>query len=91
LEGLSFSEKKKRSRPPFSVPWITGKLLKVGALAGMNSEARAIFLTLIETGARLSEICNLTSENIVLNGDALIRRLVRVEYIRRPIWKDEKI
>lgn len=71
FDGLSFSDKRssKRKRPPFSVEWITGTLLKPGALNGMNSEARGVFLTLIETGARLSEICNLRPDQIVLDGD----------------------
>lgn len=72
FDGLSFSEKKgakrKRRRPPFSVEWIKTKLLGKGALDGLNKEARGVFLTLVETGARLSEICNLKPENIVLDG-----------------------
>lgn len=66
FDGLSFSEKKKRSRPPFPLDWIKTKILAVGALAGMNSEARGALLALIETGARPSEICNLTADMIVL-------------------------
>ena len=71
FDGLSFSDKKsqKKKRPPFSLEWITGTLLKHGALQGLNAEARGVFLTLIETGARLSEICNLKPENIVLDTD----------------------
>lgn len=69
FDGLSFVEKKsgKRKRPPFSVKWISDKFLKPGALARMNREYRMIFFTLIETGARLSEIINLRPENIVLD------------------------
>jgi integrase len=66
FDGLSFSEKKKRSRPPFSLDWIKTKILAVGALAGMNDEARGVLLALIETGARPSELCNLTEDMIVL-------------------------
>lgn len=71
FDGLSFADRKsqKKKRPPFSVEWITGTLLKPGALQGLNAEARGIFLTLVETGARLSEICNLKPENIVLDAD----------------------
>lgn len=73
FDGLSFVEKKsaktKRRRPPFSVDWITGKLLAKDALKGLNSEARGVLLTLVETGARLSEICNLKPENIVIDAD----------------------
>lgn len=66
FEGLSFSERKKRKRPPFPVSWITDKILKPGALAGLNDDARAILLILIETGARMGEIANLDAETIVL-------------------------
>lgn len=70
FDGLSFVERKsqKKKRPPFSVGWIKDVLLREGALSGLNSEARGVFLTLVETGARLSEICNLKPENIILGG-----------------------
>lgn len=65
--SLSFSEKFKRSRPPFLIEWIKTRVLHPGALAGMNGEGRGVVLTLIETGARPSEICNLSEETIRLN------------------------
>jgi integrase len=65
---LSFAEKFKKSRPPFPLDWVKAKVLRPGALAAMNDEARAIVLTLIETGARPSEICNLTQPFIKLDG-----------------------
>jgi integrase len=60
FKGLSFAEKFKKSRPPFPLDWVKTKVLRPGALAAMNDQARAIVLTIIETGARPSEICNLT-------------------------------
>lgn len=60
FNGLSFAEKFKKSRPPFPLGWVKAKVLRSGALAAMNDQARAILLTIIETGARPSEICNLT-------------------------------
>lgn len=69
FDGLSFSEKSKRSRPPFSVGWITGKLLAPGALDGLNTEARCILLAMVETGARLSELCNIVPEAIMLEAE----------------------
>ena len=61
---LNFSSRKKRTRPPFDRDWLTGTILKPGALAGLNREARGIVLALIETGARPSEICNLAPGDI---------------------------
>lgn len=67
FDGFSFSEKVKKSRPPFSVDWITKQILAPGALAKLNDQARGIVLALIETGCRPSEIINLTPDRIVLN------------------------
>lgn len=61
---LNFSARIKRTRPPFDREWLTGVILKPGALAGLNDEARGIILALVETGARPSEICNLTPADI---------------------------
>lgn len=65
--GMSFSERKTRSRPPFPTAWIRDKILGGGSLSGLNEEARAILLIIVETGARPSEICNLTKTGIMLN------------------------
>ncbi|TPN80000.1 tyrosine-type recombinase/integrase [Mesorhizobium sp. B1-1-2] len=59
FDGFSFSRKNKRSRPPIPTEWIRDTILKPGALAGMNEEARGVLLIMIETGARPSEICNM--------------------------------
>ena len=68
---LSFkdNDKNKRKRPPFSIKWMRNNILRPGVLEGLNAEARSIFLAIIETGARPSEICNLLPENIHLNHD----------------------
>lgn len=65
--GLNFSVKKKRSRPPFPTEWVIDRILKPGALAGLNVEARGIALALIETGARPSELANLQPSSIRLS------------------------
>lgn len=67
--GLSFAEKakQKKLRPPFPTDWIRTKILQPGALDRLNDEARAIVLATIEVGARPSETCNLTSEQIRIN------------------------
>jgi len=64
FNGLSFSVKKKRTRPPFPTEWITGTIMKRGNLASLNEEARGIVLAIIETGARPSEIANLSESAI---------------------------
>jgi len=67
--GLSFAEKakQKKLRPPFPTDWIRTKILQPGALDRLNDQARAIVLATIEVGARPSETCNLTSEQIRIN------------------------
>lgn len=65
--GLSFEERKKGKRPPFPTSWIRDKILKADALKGLNEEARAILLAMVETGARPSELCNLDAGNIHLD------------------------
>lgn len=68
FDGLSFAEPRvKPRRPPFSVAWITGRIMDPGALAGLNGEARGILLAMVETGARPSEVCNLQPEEIRLD------------------------
>lgn len=65
--NLGFNERQKISRPPFSVEWIRDVIMRPGALATMNEEGRGVVLALIETGARPSELCNLTADAIVLD------------------------
>jgi integrase len=56
---LSFSDKSKRSRPPFPTDWIRDRIFAPGALSTLNAEARGIVLAFAETGARPSELANL--------------------------------
>lgn len=64
---LNFSAKKKRSRPPFPKEWLINTIMKPGNLTTLNDEARGIVLALIETGARPSELANLTASSIRLS------------------------
>ena len=64
--GLGFDEDDERTRPPFPTDWIVNTILAKDALAALNAPARRIFLTLVETGARPSEICNLRPAQIKL-------------------------
>lgn len=68
FSGLTFKDFT-ISRPPFSVEWITQKIFRIGALDSLNTEARHILFTLIDTGARMGEICNLGADDIHLDTD----------------------
>jgi len=57
--GFGFAIKIKRTRPTIPAEWVKDRVLKLGALATMNDEARGILLIMIESGARPSEIANL--------------------------------
>lgn len=52
---------------PPSTEWIQGRILVLGALAGLNDQARGITLALIETGCRPSELCNIEPEDIFMD------------------------
>lgn len=69
LSDLSFKEGEAGKRPPFSIKFISEKLLAPSALDGLNPEARGILLTMINTGARPSELAGLTSKCIRLDHD----------------------
>lgn len=67
LSDLSLKEGKARPRLPFSSAWIRDHLLAPGALDGLNDQARAIFLVMINTGARPSELAALSAQTIHLH------------------------
>ena len=67
FRNLSFSGDVTKSRPPFETKWIRDKFLQPGPIMKLNREARAIFLALIETGCRPSEIANLRASAIHLD------------------------
>lgn len=69
LSDLKFKEGEAKKRPPFSKEWIKGKLLAPNALDGLNSEARAILLVMINTGCRPSEVAGLSENTIHLQGN----------------------
>jgi integrase len=79
------------SRSPFSVEHIRDKILAPGALDGLNAEARDIVYVVMETGARPSEIANLSKARIMLDGEVpFIRieaegRLLKTEHSERDI------
>jgi integrase len=69
LSDLSFKPGEAKQRPPFSEKWIRDRLLKSGALDGLNKEARGIVLAMVNTGARPSELAALTEGQIRLDDD----------------------
>ena len=60
---LRFQEGEKKTGSPFSPDWIANHLLAKDAFAGLGDEARDIFLLMINTGARPSEIIDANPED----------------------------
>jgi integrase len=69
LAGFSFKQGDSAPRPPFSDDWIRDRVLAPGALDGLNPEARAIMLGMVNTGYRPGEAAGLMPEDIVLDDD----------------------
>lgn len=78
-------------RSSFNGQHIRERILAPGALDGLNDEARDVMYVVMETGARPSEIANLTKGRIMLDGDVpFIRieaegRLLKTEHSERDI------
>jgi integrase len=78
-------------RSPFSVEFIRETILADGALADLNEEARDVIFIVMETGARPSEIVNLSRARIVLDADiphiriAGEGRLLKTDHSERAI------
>ena len=53
----------KTGHPPFSRDWVKSVILKPDAFAGLNDEARDIFLVTINTGMRPSEVSDAPVED----------------------------
>ncbi|TKW63717.1 MAG: integrase [Paracoccus denitrificans] len=91
MSGLSFKEMEAEPRIAYSDDWIRNKILAEGALDGLNDEARAIVLIMINTGARPSEICRMRQPEILLDDEvphlcfAPIGRRLKTRNARRRI------
>lgn len=91
LSDLAIREGEKKTRPAFSVDWIKTKLLAPGALDGLNAEARAILLGMVNTGYRPSEGAAITSAQIRLDHAVPhisiepVGRQLKSQYARRKI------
>ncbi|MGR3514353.1 MAG: DUF6538 domain-containing protein [Paracoccaceae bacterium] len=67
FDGVAFTDKSKRTRPPLPAKWIQERILAPGALSSLNTEARCIFLGMVNTGYRPSEGAALTADRIKLD------------------------
>lgn len=66
---LSFKQAPSTPAPVIANDWVRSRLLVPGAFDQMSDEFRYLIFTMIETGARTSEIIHLQEEDIVLNTD----------------------
>ena len=91
LTDLAFKEADAKKRPPFSTRWITEKLMQPKALDGLNPEARAILLMMVNTGCRPSELAALNARTILLKHNVPHisiepdGRQVKSKYARRTV------
>jgi integrase len=89
--GTRLEGGKDGSRSPFKVEFIRDVILAEGALAALNDEARDVVYIAMETGARSSEIVNLSRQQIMLDADIpFIRieaedRLLKTEHSKRDV------
>lgn len=78
-------------RPPFSIDFIRDVILADGALDTLNDDARDVVYVVMETGARPSEIVNLTRARIRLDAEvphiliAAEGRLLKTDHSERAI------
>jgi integrase len=79
------------SRRPFDPDFIRDVILPAGQLHRLNDDARDVIMIVMETGARPSEIVNLTKNRIMLDADIpFIRveaedRLLKTEHSERDV------
>lgn len=67
FRNMYFTAINRSTVKPFANHWVQDKILRPGMFGKLRFELRVIVFTLIETGARLSEIVNLMPEDIHLN------------------------
>ncbi|MEM9428151.1 MAG: integrase [Pseudomonadota bacterium] len=75
FRGLRFEPQAVGTRPPFSPSWIGARLLAPGAFDGLNAEARDVFLVLVNTGARPSEVTDAPLSDLVLDAEIPFLRI----------------
>ena len=67
FEKIHFTDIRRAKRPRYSDEWVRTKLIVPNVLPGAQPELVLVMYTLLETGCRLSEICNLEEDDIVLD------------------------
>ena len=67
VKDLALAVGLENRRAPYPVEFIRNAILKPGRLDGLNEQARAVLLAMIETGLRLVEVVNIRPEHIVLD------------------------
>ncbi|AEV37521.1 Phage integrase family [Pseudovibrio sp. FO-BEG1] len=66
--GMRVKKTMTAPRAAFSPGWMRNEILAEGALGGLNEEARDVFLFLINTGIRPSELIGSLPEHLMLDG-----------------------
>ena len=66
---MFFKDNQDTKIPSFEDDWVRQRILVPGLFDELNGELRLMIYVLIETGARISEICNLQPENIRLDDE----------------------
>lgn len=66
---MFFKDDQEAKVPPFPDEWVRNRILVPGMFDELNDDLRLMIYVLIETGARISEICNLLPEQIRLNSN----------------------
>lgn len=66
---MFFKDDQETKVPPFPDEWVRNKILVPSMFDELNDDLRLMIYVLIETGARISEICNLMPEQIRLDSN----------------------
>ena len=91
FRGLRLEGKDGGRTPPFSRSWVEEKLLVTNALAGLNEEARDVFLMMVNTGLRPPEITDAPIEDFAVDAPIPYFRVapngreLKVAHTRREI------
>lgn len=73
FSGPGFEAERRASVPS---AWPKNRIAKASALDGLNDEARAILMAIIETGARARAICNLAQDHIFVDAEIPFIRII---------------